>query len=362
MTILFGPLAGAIVTALTLKRLDEARKGLWTLVLGALASLVVTYVAYHATWQGAIVLGVIVQIGAALLYLHLQSDPFENWELRFATARARNEWSALGWAVLGLVVMALLVPVVNSNVRAGMEYRIAQSRARSSPAAATAWYLWAAELGHGLARNDLGAAYETGTGVPMNPQEAVHWYRIAAEQGVAAAQFNLGRAYRQGLGVLADPARAAIWLEKAADQGYGPALFLLGDMHEQGEGVRQDDAQAVALYRKAAERGYAPAQVRLGTLFALGQGVRRDAGEAQQWWNKAAEQGDANAMLMLGSMALEQGDRVTGYMWLSLIPAQDPQGETAKATVAALESQMTPADVQDAKRRAQAWSLQHRKP
>ena len=362
MTILFGPLAGAIVTALTLKRLNEARKGLWTLAGGVLVSLVVTYIAYHATWQGALVLGAIVQIGAALLYLHLQSDPFENWELRFATARARSEWSALGWAVLGLVLMVLLVPVVNSNVRAGMEYRIAQYRAGTNPAAAASWYRWAADLGHGLARNDLGAAYETGAGVAMNPQEAVHWYRLAAEQGTAAAQFNLGRAYRQGLGVAANPATAVTWLEKAADQGYEPALYLLGSMYEQGEGVRADDAKAVAIYRKSAERGYAPAQVRLGTLYALGQGVRPDPNEARLWWNKAAEQGDAGALLMLGSMALDQGDRVLGYTWISLIPSGDPQYTTAQATVKALEEQMSSAEVQDAKRRAQAWLSQHRRP
>ena len=50
----------------------------------------------------------------------------------------------------------------------------------ADPAAASQWFLRAAEQGHGLAQRDLGLLYEAGWGVEQSLQEAYFWYSLAA--------------------------------------------------------------------------------------------------------------------------------------------------------------------------------------
>ena len=57
-----------------------------------------------------------------------------------------------------------------------------------------------------------------------NPTEAVKWYRRAAAQGNAAAQNNLGVAYQTGEGVPMDYVEAYKWLNLAAAQGDTDAI------------------------------------------------------------------------------------------------------------------------------------------
>ena len=91
----------------------------------------------------------------------------------------------------------------------------------------------------------------------------------------------------------------------------------------------QDAAEAVAWYRRAAEQGDATAQSNLGAMYAEGLGVPQDAVEAHMWLTIAAS-------------------RSTG--------ADREQIVTARAAVAA---RMTPTDVREANRRAQAWHAAH---
>ncbi len=354
--LLFGPLAGTLVTALNLRRAGARSKGWWTLALGVAATVLIAAIVFQASAESAVVAVLVAQLCATAVFLHLERDALENWERRYPAWTARGEASAVGWALLGLAGFFLLAPLVSLPVRAGLEYRVAQreARAQNFPAAA-AWYRRAAEGDHSLAQNELGVLYESGAGLPLNPQEAMRWYRRAAEQGLAAAQFNAVRGYYQGLGTSPDPGRAQRWLEQSADQGYAPALYLLADMYDNGNGVPLDDARAVAMYRKSAEAGYTPAQLRLGTMYALGEGVRPDPEEAGRWWTQAAEAGDSAAMLMLGSQALDRGEHITAYMWLTLIPGNDPQAVTANATLVALGGQMTPEEIQQARRLADNW-------
>ena len=91
----------------------------------------------------------------------------------------------------------------------------------------------------------------------------------------------------------------------------------------------QDAAGAVAWYRRAAEQGHARAQYNLGGMYAEGRGVPPDAVEAHMWLTIAAS-------------------RSTG--------AEREQIVTARAGVAV---RMTPTDVREAERRAQAWHAAH---
>ena len=153
--------------------------------------------------------------------------------------------------------------------------------------------------------------------------------RASAEAGDPKAQFLLGGLYLTGVGVPPDAAEAVAWYRRAAEQGDARAQYNLGGMYREGRGVPQDAAGSVAWYRRAAEQGHARAQYNLGGMYAEGRGVPPDAVEAHMWLIIAAS-------------------RSTG--------AEREQIVTARAAGAV---RMTPTDVREAERRAQAWHAAH---
>ena len=124
-------------------------------------------------------------------------------------------------------------------------------------------------------------------------------------------------------------AQALADLRASAEAGDAEAQRILGGMYVTGVGVPPDDAEAVAWYRRAAEQGHVHAQHNLAGMYAEGLGVPPDAVEAHMWLTIAAA-------------------RSTG--------AEREQNVTARAAVA---GRMTPTDVREAKRRAQAWHAAH---
>lgn len=81
------------------------------------------------------------------------------------------------------------------------------------------WLRRAAAHGSTAAMNNLGLAYETGTGVKTDAHKAARWYREAAERGGDMAQANLGECYLNGYGVPRDPVEAYKWIKLSAMQG-----------------------------------------------------------------------------------------------------------------------------------------------
>ena len=79
---------------------------------------------------------------------------------------------------------------------------------------------------------NLGYAFDTGDGAPVDKAAAVSWYRRAADKGHAKAQLELGRMYYEGDGVPVDKAAAVSWYRKAADQGHADAQFVLRECHK----------------------------------------------------------------------------------------------------------------------------------
>ena len=124
-------------------------------------------------------------------------------------------------------------------------------------------------------------------------------------------------------------------------------------------------AHALADLRATAETGDAAAQFILGGMYVTGVGVPQDAAEAAAWYRRAAEQGHTRAQYNLGGMYAEglsvPPDAVEALMWLTIAAARSTVAErehmvTARTAVAV---RMTPTDVREAERRAQAWLAAH---
>jgi len=219
-----------------------------------------------------------------------------------------------------------------------------------------------ADAGDRDAQTALGTLYETGEGVPLDPARAATLYRAAAAAGHVGAQINLATMYLDG-GVPRDPAAAVEWLTKAADAGSALAQMNLGMLYESGDApVNANPAQAARRYREAATQGLMPAQYRLARLYEEGRGVRKDLDEAARWYRKAADQTDPAAQLRLGILLSpgngKRTDIVEAHMWLNLSASRwknEALRVEAAARRAALETQMTEAQISDAIRRSIRW-------
>lgn len=84
-------------------------------------------------------------------------------------------------------------------------------------------------------------------------------------------------------------------LELLAGQGDAYAQFSLGIMYAKGVGVAKDEVEAFRWFRKAAEQGYAGAQLNLGKKYINGDGVQRDDVQAHMWFDLAAGHGNEEA-------------------------------------------------------------------
>ena len=191
--------------------------------------------------------------------------------------------------------------------------------------------------------------------------EAVRILRPLAEKSSARAEFNLGMLYQKGLGVAKDDTTALAWFRKAAAQGLALAQYDVGWMYGNGAGVRHDDAEALAWYRKAAAQGLADAEYSVGLALTNGVGVKADDKEAVEWLRKAAEQDHGEAQGMLAALYCDglgtAKDLIEGYKWFALSAGQQVAG--AKEAMAALETVLTPEQIETAKNAAAEWRKAH---
>ncbi|MGW6119986.1 tetratricopeptide repeat protein [Nocardia sp. NPDC055165] len=144
----------------------------------------------------------------------------------------------------------------------------------------------AADTGHTLAMNNLGALFEQRGEI----SEAEIWYRKAAEVGHTLAMNNLGALLLQR----GETAEAEAFLRRAADTGHADAIYNLGTLFQQ----RGEITEAETWYRKAAEVGHTTAMNNLGTLFEQ----RGEISEAETWYRKAADVGHTLAIHNLGAL------------------------------------------------------------
>jgi len=179
---------------------------------------------------------------------------------------------------------------------------------------------------------------------------------------VLAAPANAGR-FDDGVRALAKgdftAARDAFGPLARADNGN--AQFMLGVMSENGLGTDKDLAAAAQWYLKAAAAGVASAQYNIAVFYQLGKGVASNPAEALRWHALAADQGHRKAQNNLGAMyytgAGVARDLVESWKWLTLA-AQGMRGEArdiVERNIAAIEGELDPDALLDAKRRVGAW-------
>lgn len=222
-------------------------------------------------------------------------------------------------------------------------------------------FLKEARQGNPPAMVNLAVSSLAGWGTQTNAGAALYWLNAAANRGYAPAFYDLGILYFKGCGVREDIAEAFRFFRLGADSGYAPAQVNLGYFYDHGLGVPQDHSAAASWYLRAAEAGEAQAQYNLADLYLYGEGVPKDEAAAFGWFQKAAFEGHAGAQIMVGSMlAAGRGtpkELSAAYLWIF---AATLQGDDRGApTLRTLESQLTRAEIEEAKVRALSLPVAH---
>ena len=78
---------------------------------------------------------------------------------------------------------------------------------------------------------------------------------------------------------------------RLAEQGDASAQYKLGNFYREGKVVPQDYAEASKWYRLAALQGHGDAQFHLGWMYEVGRGVPQDFMSAHMWYNISSANG-----------------------------------------------------------------------
>ncbi len=129
--------------------------------------------------------------------------------------------------------------------------------------------------------------------------------------------------YEDGVAAIERGRYAAAFKEflPLAEQGHAAAQYYLGLMYEQGDGVEQDHVESARWYTRAAEQDDGLSQLNLSFLYFYGEGVALDLVEALKW------------------------------LYLS----KDNQIRGADMGIDLTKQKMTPAQIESARQKAQAW-------
>jgi uncharacterized protein len=151
-------------------------------------------------------------------------------------------------------------------------------------------------------------AEELGMDIPATEE-----HQVALIQGEEA--------YQRG-----DYARAAYLLLPVAEGGQTSAQFIMGMLYMDGQGVRANPAKGAEMFRRSAEQGHRIGQFFLGMAYIAGRGVPQNFVLAHMWFNLAA------------SRAEDEMERKEATKMRQLVATK-----------------MTPAQIEDAQRRAAEW-------
>lgn len=152
-------------------------------------------------------------------------------------------------------------------------------------------------------------------------------------------------------------------LTAQAASGDNHAQFFLAKRLQKGQGVAKDASKAIYWYTRAAEKNIAPAQLNLGIMYLRGEGVPANMAQGRSWLEKAANLGDNRASYALAMIDEKQQRLVDAYKWYDLSSRDGMLDESvrnrAKAKVGELALNLSSAEIESAKKSANAWFQSH---
>lgn len=145
-----------------------------------------------------------------------------------------------------------------------------------------------------------------------------------------------------------------------ATAGDPTAEYKTAIRYADGEGLPQSFSDAMAWFTKAASKGNANAQWKLALGYLYGIGVPHDEAQAVVWFKRAANNGDTRAQNALSDLYFAgrgaHTDYVRAYTWANIAARVTNNSKR----VDAIQTRMTPAQIQEARRRTSIWYASRR--
>ena len=108
----FGPLGGALIVAVNLRRMGHADKAKRTLVWTFLVAILACVILVRTPDPFGKLVGLAIELGCLLIFPPLQESEFGDWQAAHEGVSPSNGWRSIGWGVVGLLMFfALLVAV-----------------------------------------------------------------------------------------------------------------------------------------------------------------------------------------------------------------------------------------------------------
>ena len=146
--------------------------------------------------------------------------------------------------------------------------------------------------------------------------------------------------------------------EAAAKRGHAGALFRLGEIYSNGQDVKFNIQSVLSYYKRAADLGHARANFLYGMLYYDDRDIEKDTKIAEQYIRRGAERGDGNAQVMLAGFyedgEIVKADWVEAWKWYELA-VRSKQLVDMHQVRDMLGKNLTPTQLSEAKRRADAW-------
>jgi hypothetical protein len=108
----FGPLAGALVTAISLRRMKLPEKARTVASFSLLAAFVEAALLIITPDPFPRVIGLLTEAACYGAFKSVQSQDFEAWRAENPDLSATSGWKAVGWGLLGLILFLLILLMV----------------------------------------------------------------------------------------------------------------------------------------------------------------------------------------------------------------------------------------------------------
>jgi len=112
MAFFFGPVAGAIVSVINLRRFGYPVKARRVLLWTLLAAVVLAVVLVLTPDLLGRAIGLAADIAFFKVYASIQEKEFADWQSANPGIEPQNGWKALGWGVAGLVLFIVIIILV----------------------------------------------------------------------------------------------------------------------------------------------------------------------------------------------------------------------------------------------------------
>jgi len=104
----FGPLAGALVSAISLRRMRHSEKARKATSLALLAAVLLALLLFFTPDSLSRIIGLAAEAAFYITFKRFQEREFAEWQAANASLLPSNGWKAIGWGFVGLFLFLLI--------------------------------------------------------------------------------------------------------------------------------------------------------------------------------------------------------------------------------------------------------------